>query len=613
MEVNRKYTKQNIQKRMQKLAVRLLGLKHANELDPIILLIIQSLGEEAYMSARELFNIESRIIEKLSDTLVIDTTNSTFPAHGILHAAPLDSKLTITPEMEFIYENKQEGKDKLKFHPLCTTVIREARVRYQIANGVLYEIDTDFSREAFFHSRELESRHPSTCWLGLETSVFFNNLKDVSFYFDFQSVNGKEKYLKLLPYTIWKLNDKPINIEQGIYHIPQTFENQYAELFSSTNPFYRIKNSIMRFYEHHFLTPSNDAPVIGDRRSFPETLRKYYPETITNEFSPELLWLEIDFPPSFDKTVLEQMSISLNAFPAANMYLRKIATTCDMLSPLIPLTTDNGESFISVGNVMDSSGKKYYDLSFGDFSDKEYKTYNLHKGGAERYDKRDAKNSLTDLANRIEEQIDFYSNQNSTKELSKEIRRQIYSFTTYLQQLVKSYTDKRTSGIYLIIDELPDDEVFFVEYYVTDNDSANDIPIYTIIEHASESGLEALSIRFLTTTTGGKALPSSLLGSEAYHDSLNTRTLLVTDDDIIQYCTSEFKEVVSEAYIDSGYLQCAPPDEGFLLTTDVYVTLRETTRETSHPKIITSIRKKLIENSPVSFNYRVFIKKDSDN
>lgn len=120
MEVNRKYTKQNIQKRMQKLAVRLLGLKHANELDSIILLIIQSLGEEAYMSARELFNIESRIIEKLSDTLVIDTANSTFPAHGILHAAPLESELTLTPEMEFIYENKQEGKDKLKFHPLCT-------------------------------------------------------------------------------------------------------------------------------------------------------------------------------------------------------------------------------------------------------------------------------------------------------------------------------------------------------------------------------------------------------------------------------------------------------------------------------------------------------------
>lgn len=612
---NTQHTKRNILKRMQKIAVKLLNLEHIGQLDPIILLFIQSLAEEVYKSAREIDNIESRIIEKLSDALVIDTLSSTFPAHAILQATPLSNEFSLTPETEFVCNNtKDEKADKLKFNPVCGTIVREGRIRYQIINGVFYEIDPDSSRETISYSRELESLHPNTCWIGLEISFSIENLENLSFYFDFESADDKEKYLKLLPYTLWMLNGNPVNMEQGLYHIPQTFKNRYVELFSTTDiePSFHINNQIMSYYQHHFLTVSDVMLTNGNKQTFPEQLKRYYPEFAANECNRELIWLEIRFPPIFNKSILEQMRISINAFPISNKYLYEAIAYANEISPIIPLKTNNDEIFISIYSVSDSQGNEYYELPFSDTSDQQYKTYSLRKSGIERYDERDAKKSLSQLANQIENQIAFYSHQTDGNDTSKEAKRQIHLLSAYLRQLVRSYTDKRTSGTYLIIDQLQDDEFIFVKYWITNSELANNIPLHTLMECPQQKEFVASTIRLQTNTCGGKTSTSSILNNSIYHRSLTSRTLLVTNNDIKKYCLNEFNDIVQNVHIHLGYMQCDSLDNAFLQTTDVYVTLRNLTDKLFYQKITSHIYQKLKNNSPAIFNYRVFIQ-EQDN
>lgn len=594
---------------MQKLAVKLLNLKSTDRLDPVILLFLQSLAEEVYKSAGEINNIESRIIDKLSDVLVTDTTDSTSPAHAILHATPLENDCRLTLETEFICNHPKKEHDKLTFHPVCNTKVREGSICYRINNGILYEIDTDFSCEVISRSREVESLYKNTCWIGLKISPVINDLNNLSFYIDFPSADNKEKCLNLLPYTLWTLNDNPINMEQGLYSVPQEFKNRYVKLFSMTDiePSSRINTQIMSYYRHHFLTISDEIFTDGNSRSFPEQLKQYYPESVINEFSRELIWFEIKFPPFFDQAVLGQMQISINAFPVLNKQLHEITTYANELSGIIPLTTGNNETFISIHSVNDSQGREYNELPFTNTSEQEYRTYSLRKGGVERYDTRDAKKSLAGLANRLESQIAFYKSRTDGDDTSRETQKQIQILSAYLRQLVRNYIDKRSAGTYLLIDQLQDDEIIFTKYWTTCNEAVNNIPVNTFLECPHLTELIPSTIRLLTATTGGKVYPLSASNDKIYHRSLTSRTLLVTSNDIIEYCREQFKDIVKDAEVRSGYMKCELPEDGFLRTTDVYVELRGLIDKSFHPKIESHLRKGLKENSPATFNYRVFV------
>ena len=611
MHTNTPYTKDRVLRRMESLAVKQLKLKNINEIDPVIHLFVQALAEEIYKSAREINSTETRIIEKVSDILVPDTSNFVCPSHGILHAAPFENDYRITQETTFIYDNPQnKDASQLVFHPVCNTIVRDGAIRYQISNGVLYEFDNDNSKEPISQSKELKSLHENTCWIGIELSASIENLNGLSFYFDFPSADRKEKHLNRLPYTLWSLNGIRLNVEQELYTLSQTFENIYMELFCNTelDYSYRINNHILSYYKKHFLTITENLPFDEQRQTFPEQLRPYYPQYIIDELSRKLVWLEIKFPLAFDTSTLEQMSININTFPVVNKRLHEITAYVNALSQVIPLTMDNHETFLSVYKVIDSGGYEYYELPFTHTPNQKYRTYSLRKGGIERYDTRDAKKSLVEFADRMEGLITFYSNKANDDDTSRQTQKEIHLLAQYFRQIVNNYTDKRSIGIYLLPDYSKGDDILFVKYWTHSNEQANNIPVDSPMKCFMNNGLIPSTIRLQTATTGGKALPVSINNNELYHVSLKSRSLIVTNNDITKFCLEEFRDMVKGVEIRLGYMQCYPPEKGFLRTIDVYVTVKEQVDKSFHHQLSFHIKKKLKENSPITSNYRIFVK-----
>ncbi|PXV63764.1 hypothetical protein CLV62_11213 [Dysgonomonas alginatilytica] len=609
---NTQYTKRNILKRMQKFAVILLGVKSVKELDPMVLLFIQSLAEEVYKLAGQINSIESRLLEKLSGILIPDMYISPRPAHAILHASPLERSCLLTQESGFFidkYQHKDGVLNKQSFYPVCNTLLKKGGIRYIIINGLLHSTDTDSSKTLICHPDRSENTDANTCWIGLELDSSIPNLKNLSFYFDFPYIENKKEYLGLLPYLRWSLNGTPLKIEQGLYTIPSEYNNKDIALFSNSalDLSHTVNESILSFYHRQFITVADDTDINSCRQAFPENLKVFYPQSITSDISKPLVWLEIKFPSAFSTAVIEQMTININAFPVANKRLCTLNTGVNEFSQVVPLRTDNNESFLFVQSLTDTKGREYYELPFKNTPQKEYRSYSLRRGGIERYDSRDAKEFLINLTNRMQSRATFLTDKSDNDEDSKEIQQQIQLLVNYLKKETQEYKDSREPGTYIITDCIDNDEVLFVKYWATNCEKVNGIRNGTVLE--SNSGLEfdSSSIRLLTTTAGGKSAPRSAAKTSMLRQTLLSRTVLVTNNDIKKYCLSEFRDTVSKVRISKGYMEYPGQEYSFLRTIDVYLTPHKRLNKLFHQQDTEFIRQKLVKHSPATYYYRILI------
>ena len=85
-----KYNKEQIRNRMLKYAAAFWGIKKAENFDPVVKLLLEALSNEIYMLGEDFTAIETRLLEKTARILTPDIFTSPFPAHGIVHAYPIE-------------------------------------------------------------------------------------------------------------------------------------------------------------------------------------------------------------------------------------------------------------------------------------------------------------------------------------------------------------------------------------------------------------------------------------------------------------------------------------------------------------------------------------------
>ena len=85
-----KYNKEQIRNRMLKYAAAFWGIKKAENFDPVVKLLLEALSNEVYMLGEDFTAIETRLLEKTARILTPGILTSPFPAHGIVHAYPIE-------------------------------------------------------------------------------------------------------------------------------------------------------------------------------------------------------------------------------------------------------------------------------------------------------------------------------------------------------------------------------------------------------------------------------------------------------------------------------------------------------------------------------------------
>jgi hypothetical protein len=90
---------------------------------------------------------------------------------------------------------------------------------------------------------------------------------------------------------------------------------------------------------------------------------------------------------------------------------------------------------------------------------------------------------------------------------------------------------------------------------------------------------------------------------------LTKHPLLVTDEDIIKFCKKEFEGLIREVSVSKGFVEGNDPGVGFVRTTDIYIVPEKKSGKPVGDEDSEYFRQVLAENSPATFNYRVFIDK----
>ncbi|MDR3339936.1 MAG: hypothetical protein LBT25_07610 [Candidatus Symbiothrix sp.] len=610
MDNKKKYYKESIKDRMYKHAASFWGVRNIENFDPLVKLLIEALASEVYKLANEVNNIETRILERIAHLLTPDILMTVRPAHMLLHTQPTEVKGILNKQTGFYYGDpvfKQKNKVReLGFYPVDTFQLLQSSVKTLICGRNIYTLDQMLNKELFTRSTVRSEVFSRSVWIGLQLNPKIDSIKNLSVYFDFVNAENKNKYFHLLPFVEWQHKSQMIKVTQGIHTIKDAIETGDISLFSNYDLANISDESIKKFYNHCFITLRDEIKVSNmEKECFPEELKSLFPEERIQQMQEPLYWFHLTFPPAFNDEIIDRIMASPNVFPVANKNSCSQISKELKLSNIIPLNTAEKESFLSIHSVVDTHNRQYKQLPFHDKETQHYGTYSIKRGGTERFDSRDAKEYVAYLTDLLRDEGASFSllGKGFLEDLIDRIEDMILS----VEQRLNAIDKKREIPSYLIIDSESDDELIYVDYWTTNCELANDIKAGTLFSPYTDTFVNQDLIISLTPSTGGKGLPDSTRVLDMYKYILTSRNRIYTSEDIINFCLSEFGDMIVSVDVKKGIMVSSKPKEGLIRTIDVFVSLKKLFDIGSSDELRDNIHNQLIEKSPDTYNYRIFI------
>jgi len=614
MDYKKKFNKESIKDRMFKNAASFWGIRNIDNLDPLVKLFIEALASEIYTLSNEINTIETRILERVAYALTPDVKMSPRPAHMLLHSQPLEEKCDINKRTGFYYDNpvfKQKNKiSDLSFYPVDGFQLVKSYVKTLICERNIYTLDKMLNREILSRSSVRSEIFTRTLWLGLDLDPKIENLKDISFYFDFINADNKNEYFHLLSFTQWQHNSETLKMTHGIHTVKEETETSGISMFPNYDPAIISDESIRQFYDHRFLTLRSNCKVSAMKKElFPEELIPLFSEYILSQMQEPLYWFKITFPPAFHEDIMERILVGTNVFPVANKGLRYQTSKNLKLTNTIPLYTGDKEYFLSVQSVYDSHNFQYKQLPFRDKDSGQYGTYSIKRGGTERFNSRDAKEQIDCLVDRLRDESTAFSQWG--RGFLEKVIENLGTQIALLGQRIKSIEQDREISSYLIIDsELEHDEIIYVDYWITNCELVNDIKAGTLFSPYTETFVEPGLIISMTPCVGGKSRPSPMNVLDMYKYILTSRDSIYTSEDIINFCYSQYGDMIASVEVKKGIRVSSKPKEGLIRTIDVFIDMKKQyDMDNSSQDLKDNLYNALVEKSPDNYNFRIFINK----
>jgi hypothetical protein len=608
-----KYNKEQIRNRMLKYAATFWGIKKAENFDPVVKLLLEALANEMYMLGEDFTAIETRLLEKTARILTPGILTSPFPAHGIVHASPVEPVYLITRESGMYYESDSLSRKlptgSISFYPACDTLLHKADIRYMVCNDILYRIDHTLEKTMIARTERRMS--PRTVWLGMVVDDSINDLRDFSFYLDFPNLTESYEYLFLLPCTEWSVKGEQVIMQRGIYEREHVEENPIRAFFQNYDVMSIIDKEVMEIYNRHFLRVRQAFPIDDSfRETLPEELYPCFKDAVREKMQDRLVWMKVQFPAHFTAEVMDELHAGTNIVPVENKLLHEQVTSLEDTFRVIPLRTESHESLLSVHSVKDSEGKSYHELLYPDGNSKTgYGTYSIRKGGCERFDSRSAQELLCYLLDLLDDETHAFGSVPSIK--LQALASQMEQLMAQMKQTADNMNEFRETPYYLMIDQQSGKGQITVKYWTTNCETGNRIQAGVDLSPNSTTYLDAKTLALVSTTYGGKQAPKNRERIDIYKYGFISHGRLLTQNDIASFCKKELGELLVRTEIRNGVEISPMPSEGLIRTKEVHLILREKLDEPSQEKQMKdNLRTRLSASSPDTFNYRIFIEYD---
>jgi hypothetical protein len=615
-----KESKEKIKNRMLKNASRAWGYHDTeaeNAFDPLVGMIMGAIAFELEQISGDIHDSEARIVEKLVELLTPEPVTGAYPAHGILSAQPHQPTFEIHPTHQFYLNRKVKSaadptrteQQNIFFTPAGNYKLFNGKVKYIATERTLYEIDKEGYKEVISESGVMFVREHNKIWIGLELGSDLESFEGLSIYFDLRSELHEDTFYQSLARAKWFLNDIPVSFIGGYGIINDASKKNEDALFSlDWDTSSKVCTHVNRFYRKKFMTLVGDPPVKDYiiRANYPTSLHSIFEEESLKEIKSPCTWIRLEFMQPLPVEVTENIFCSLNCFPVINRQLNKFTHSAKEQINVIPLRSEN--AFFDMKSVSNTKGNSYMQKAFSRAREIEKGSYILRQGGVGRFDSRNAVEILNYLIELLRDENAAFTILGADMVSSN--LRELNQIIARLEQRLAESAVTRENISYLLVNSLPSDQTVYIEFWTTNGLMANNIKPGTPLTVFSGSDFRQETIKFLSSTKGGREKMDTEDGLNAYRRALLSKDRVVTAEDIKALCFEHFGKNLEKVDVKKGIAEGTTSDTGFIRTVDIHIRLHNKAvqfQEEELKFLKEDLLVKLEESSMNILPYRIFI------
>ncbi|PYF75493.1 type VI secretion system baseplate subunit TssF [Pedobacter nutrimenti] len=608
-------SKDEIRNRILKNARDYWGVKNTNDFDPLVKLLIEALSTELFNVSNDVKTLENRILDKISRILASDTLTSAIPAHAIMHARPIEPIETISPKTQFFYkkklkdkkENTVENTTDIFFSPLKPIKVFNAAISWLASGNNMFQIDAQHNKSLAFTTSAGQRLANNTMFIGIEIPSSLKKAQNFNFYFDWKNYVVDQGIYDLLALSKWFIKDISINITSNAFYLDT--EKEHMSPFQKQDVLSRLTEDIHAFYSNRFLSMDlgQEDPLQPFLQLYPEEFQTAFSADNLANLKKEALWIKVQFPAAITGAMLDELHLSINAFPVVNKKLHDVKHRLKMMSNIIPVKLEDQDQFLSVHTLSDNMSHRYTEIPHSQ-DDGSTGSFSIRYGGSERFDNRNAKEVVDYLFELLRDEKAAFSAHGSDF-LTNALRDLEQNISVIEQKTKGQLSNIKELLNYIIVKPLDKADIMFLEFWTTNAELGNQIRSGTLLQSFESSKMANESLFLLSNSQGGRSRLNASNRVQAYKYGLTTGDRLVTQSDIINFCFYELGNKITAVNIKKGLEAASNPKEGFIKTTDILLSPSRSSELNSEEwkAVLELTRSKLKNRSTMNVHYRVML------
>jgi len=607
-------SKDEISNRILKNARDYWGVKNVADFDPMVKLLIEALSTELFNVSNEVKNLENRVLDKIAQVLASDLLISALPAHAVLHATPVEETEIISGKDQFFYRKKvQDQGDEgqavdIFFSPLKPVKLFNAEVAYMASGVSLFRFD-DQNNKVFVGQTLQGSRiENNAAYIGVRVPAGLSSCQGMNFYFDWRNYRVDSNIYDLIALSKWFSDGRPVNTALHKFYLDA--EKKMRSPFESRDLLNLLEADIDAVYANRFLTIEEDAelgapPVL---QNYPAEFERLFRQENLQSLSVPVLWFKVVFPAAITAAMLDELHVSVNAFPVVNKRIHDLKYRLKMMTDIIPLKLADQDHFLGVQGLTDNIGTVYTEIPYINEDRAEAGSFAIRYGGTERFDSRNAREMIDYLFELLRDEKAAFSAygadflDHTLKELEQNI------------SLIERKTRMQPGSAgellnYIIVKPVKEADIMFTEFWTTNAETGNQIRSGSRLQAFETAKINPGSLFLLSNSQGGRSRLSTGNRVQAFKYGLTSGDRVVTRADIVNFCFYELGDNISAVAIKKGLQNSGSVNEGFIKTTDIIITAAADNRLSPDEweSVLGTTRSKLQIRSVMNVHYRLML------
>ncbi len=344
-----------------------------DNMDPIVKMMLVAVLHEEQKLRDDIASIPQRVIERYCSDFVPYEKVGAMPAIAILQptfkSRTTSDIVTVSNGASFLFK-KKESRQQLNYLPVFETMLLPHADMFVLSYNCLK------SREGLI---PVSVQPRNRVWVGIVTDVEIDSLQGLSVF-----IKGTKGILPEHIYVVAENRNATVR-ELEIATMQEVENMNILEPFDAQ----QASGQVFSFFEKwkECLLNMDDAAMlyvtdkVVDRdlfkpHPFPKSFGQWLENEILEQFQPNTLWLQLDFPEGY--VIPDSMDVAINVLPVVNVDVNSVTLTQTV--PIAKLQKQDNSFFLRVLETSTASHRQGFSMSSEEVIIRDFDASRYHNG-----------------------------------------------------------------------------------------------------------------------------------------------------------------------------------------------------------------------------------------